>query len=665
MTADRDRQTRSQLETRLARVEKALDAVSREVTAIRAELGSAPATDDRPSPLSARPQVVVTETVVVEAVVTNVSSTSAPTRITSSWPRVGDDLDLERLLGRYGMLGIAVLAAVAAVGTFLSWAISKGYLTLTPGMRVVLALVVAVGVGAWGARIRRRERPFGSSMIGLALVIVLVCAYAAGPVLNLVPTWVALAGAIATSWGLAIFAHREEDEPLWCVAFGGATAAPFATSNGKGNLYALLVYAAFMLVAASYAMSRRAWSIAWRVFYAASALLTITALGLAHNEDLRSYLAVLALPIAVGAVGVLVFAPVTRKRAAIRWQALLTVVIAFDVPHMRASNDVWTVTITLLVVAALWLIVVDRLDGVQQSSLLARNRDSDVVLDSIDAALIPLTLCFRAASTVAAPVSPAVIDGVSALLLLAFAARRPPRAARHAGVAACSILALSAIFILGLEEPTGRILALLALSLAAIGLNRVLSSISWILAAMIAALTATVYSFGALVAQTPFRFTPFTTEASLTALVITAFLALVALLHRSIARTMTADNVLENDVTIAVNASRAGLWVWAFIWGYIELSKAYSRSTSTLLLVIYFAATAIAAVAVGHLRASPRIRQLGLALALLAAITAVVGATNYFDIGARVLAYLVTSAFLLGIAYWYRRPGASASAETG
>src|SRR5689334_11131898 len=272
MTADRG-QPRSQIETRLERVEKALDAISREVKTIRSELGTAPATEDRPAPVVAQPAVVVTETVVVEAVVANVASPTAPTRITSSWPRVGDDLDLERLLGRYGMLGIAVLAAVAAVGTFLSWAISKGYLTLTPGMRVVLALVLAVGVGAWGARIRRRERPFGSSMIGLALVIVLVCAYAAGPGLNLVPTWVALVGAIATSWGLAIFPHAEEDEPLWCVAFGGATAAPFATSSGHGNLYALLVYSAFMLVAAVYAMSRRPWSIAWRVFYGASGLL--------------------------------------------------------------------------------------------------------------------------------------------------------------------------------------------------------------------------------------------------------------------------------------------------------------------------------------------------------------------------------------------------------
>jgi hypothetical protein len=57
---------------------------------------------------------------------------------------------------------------------------------------------------------------------------------------------------------------------------------------------------------------------------------------------------------------------------------------------------------------------------------------------------------------------------------------------------------------------------------------------------------------------------------------------------------------------------------------------------------------------------SARLRQIGLCLALAAAATSVYGASTYFDIGARVLAYLVTSAFLLGIAYWYRRPGAAA-----
>lgn len=104
-------------------------------------------------------------------------------------------------------------------------------------------------------------------------------------------------------------------------------------------------------------------------------------------------------------------------------------------------------------------------------------------------------------------------------------------------------------------------------------------------------------------------------------------------------------------------------WVWMFFWVLIELSMAYSASTSTLLLVTYFATTAVASVAAGRMRNAPRVRQIGLALAVVAAGTAVYGASTYFDSGTRILAYLVTSAFLLGIAFWYRRPGTATTAD--
>src|SRR5437016_13911641 len=37
-------------------------------------------------------------------------------------------LDLETLVGRYGMLGLATLLALAAIGTFVSWAVAHGLL---------------------------------------------------------------------------------------------------------------------------------------------------------------------------------------------------------------------------------------------------------------------------------------------------------------------------------------------------------------------------------------------------------------------------------------------------------------------------------------------------------------------------------------------------------
>src|SRR5205814_9695506 len=96
---------------------------------------------------------------------------------------------------------------------------------------------------------------------GLALVIVQVCAYAAGPSFHLVPTVVAFAGATAVSWALALFAHGEADEPLWCVGFGGAAIAPFVTSAGHGSVFALLLVAVLVLLAACFAISHREWPV--------------------------------------------------------------------------------------------------------------------------------------------------------------------------------------------------------------------------------------------------------------------------------------------------------------------------------------------------------------------------------------------------------------------
>jgi uncharacterized membrane protein len=88
------------------------------------------------------------------------------------------NVDLESLVGRYGTLVLATVSALAAVGTFLGWAIANGL--LGPPQRIALGLIVSVGLGVAGLRLRRRERSFGASLLGLALAIAHVCAWGAG-----------------------------------------------------------------------------------------------------------------------------------------------------------------------------------------------------------------------------------------------------------------------------------------------------------------------------------------------------------------------------------------------------------------------------------------------------------------------------------------------------
>jgi hypothetical protein len=629
----------ARLETRISALEAQLASLAAEVRALRAEPGTVRGDEHEPA-RRARP-----------------ARRPAPIRR----GRRIDAGDIEGLLGRYGMLAIAVLAAVAAVGTFLSWAIAHGYLVLGPAARVALGLAFAAGIAAWGLRLRRTERSFGSSMLGLALVIAQICAYAAGPSFHLVPTSFAFLLAAASSWALAIFAHAENDEPLWCVGFGGATLAPFVTTGGDANVFVVAVYGAVVLLPACFAVSHRDWPVAWRVFYLASAVFTIVATEQAHTAGLPGYLAAFALPIVVAVGGVIPFAPITRKRGALRWLALLSIGASL------VAHGPWPTTVAfaavLILAACLWLGVVDHNDGVPQSSIVRRARRLPAFLDWIDAAGIPLALGLQAVNLLERPRDSATAYAALLVALLVFAWRRAVGPLRDAAAFAAVVSAIGAIDFIHPEIPTGRVVAFLVVGLASFAMHKLRPSRSWLAMGGLVVLTAAASTAGALAARPMYQSTPFTTEPSLAALLVTLAFVIIARFWYWVRVATRASIVGRAEWTYAgllqavLRGVTAAPWVWAFIWVTLELAMAYSASTAALLLVTYFAATAVACVAAGRARHSARLRQTGLALALVAAGTACVGATSYFDLGTRIIAYLVTSAFLLGIAYWYRRPG--------
>ncbi len=641
--------TPASLESRLARVERALAAISTEVAAIRAELNGAQA--------SSAVNAETTATVDVPLAAAASPAAAHERRRKDSTP-----LDFERLLGRYGMLAIAVLAAVAAVGTFLSWAIRNGYLRLGPEARVLVGLAFATGLAAWGLRLRARERSFGSSILALALVIIQVCAYAAGPGFHLVPTLVAFAGVAFLSWALAIFAHAEDDEPLWCVGFGGAALAPFVTSDGTGNVYALLAYALVVLLPACFAISGRSWPIAWRVFYLVSALFTLVGADLGHRTNTTAFLLALALPFVIAAAGVVPFAPDDRKRAALRWLGLLGALASFGTPLLFTSTA-WVVAATVALLAGLWLFLLDRQAFLPQSSLLRRTRDSIAFLDWIDAAIIPLALFFEMGEALRniGMVPAAHATGVA--MLVAFTWRRAVNSLRDASAFAAVVLASGVLASAPLEEPLGKFTAFVVLALVVLAAHRAKPSMSWLGSGLFILFVAALVSVEGLTSRRAYLPSPFMTEPTLTAVVLLIGLVIVARFWHWM-RTATRVAMGERPEWTYARAAQLLLrgvttapWIWAFVWIMLELAWAYSASTSTLLLVTYFAATAVACVGAGRARHSARLRQVGLMLALVAALTAFYGATTWFDFGARIVAYLVTSAFLLGIAYWYRKPG--------
>jgi hypothetical protein len=631
------------LENRLLRAERMLAALSQELAAIRGELG-------------------------VDA-----DSATPPPRGLATKPRVARpvvDLDaqqIERFLGRYGMLLIAVLAAAAAVGSFMSWAITHGYIHFTPAMRVAAGLVFAAAIGTWGLKLRRRERSFGSSMVGLALVLVHICAYAVGPGLHLLPTVVAFAFAALVSWALALFAIQERDEPLWCLGLAGAAVAPFVTSRGQGSVYALLAYGAIVTFPAALAIRDREWRVGWWVFYAVAFLYTTAAASVGADQGDAGVVLTLAFPLAIAAGAVLPFAPDPRKRGALRWLVAVAVLAAL-IYKWELRDPRLTVSIAVSVAALVSIALFDRVAELPASSGVPAGRRHPHVMDWVDAAVLPILL-FRLFAGVLPRAWGTAADVCMLAALAWFSARRPIGPLRDAAACAAVAVGLWLIALLPLEAPGGNVIASVMLGVVSLYAHIRLPSRGWLAGGCAVLAAAAAQAAVALFAREAYAFTPFATEASLTAAVVVVGLAIVARYRRELAQAAAtslgdaprADRV--KSVRLLGRALWLAPWVWGFVWVMIELAMAYSASTSTLLLVVYFAATAVASVAAGRVRRSPPLRRTGLALALLAAGTAIYGATTYFDVGARIAAYLVTSGFLLDIAYWYRSSAAVVVAD--
>jgi hypothetical protein len=105
--------------------------------------------------------------------------------------------------------------------------------------------------------------------------------------------------------------------------------------------------------------------------------------------------------------------------------------------------------------------------------------------------------------------------------------------------------------------------------------------------------------------------------------------------------------------------------VLAFPWGHLELRRAFSADVSTFLLIAYYASCGVFAIQQGRMRGEGRLRQVGLSLAVIAALYAIVAASSVEQIGLRVGSYLLVGAFLLGVAWWYRGEGRTLGGPKG
>jgi len=589
---------------------------------------------------------------------------SAPTRPRRSFA------DFEALVGRYGMLALATVAALAGVGTFLSWMISRGM--LSPGVRVVLGLVTAGALAVCGYRLRRRERSFGSNLLGLALAITHVCAWASGPSLQLVPAIAAFALASVASIALALFAHREHDETLWCVGYGGAALAPFVTSDGRSQAVLLAAYGAMVLLTGCWALRRRSWTMAERTLAFSSALF-VGGLAAMPERSGGPLLAV-ALPFVIALGGALPFAARSRLRARLRTLGALGAAAA--VRAAFESNPVFDqqwLAIALGVAGLAWLALVDHSATLPASARVATgDRSAASTLDWFDACFIPAT--YLAAVIVGLSDIELRITWTLTGALLAwfvFVARRPAGHLRDAAAFAAALASLLAAY----AASVGHAWLTSGCATMAVGFafaHRIWPSRSWLLAALLTLVGCAASAIMLLMGRVPFAYSPFGTIPSAVALVVALSWIVTALYARTLAAAQRAADdeqgiahtaAREREMELLVQIVRGTAAAVTFVWINLELSGAFSPTTAKLLVISYYAASGVACVGVGRRFDHAVLRRVGLTLAVLGALVAFQGASHIGSIAARIPGYLVTAVFLLGIAYWYRRPGAEPEVE--
>jgi hypothetical protein len=543
-------------------------------------------------------------------------------------PAAPASLDAEALVGRYGTLALATLTILLGVGAFISWALAHHL--LSPEVRIGLGALLAAGLAVAGWELLRTpSASFGRALLGLALAVVHVDAWGAGPRLNLVPTPIALAAAALASAALSVLAIIEDEEALFAVGVGGALLAPFVTSDGQPHLVAFLIYGYVVLTLALVALRESEWSVGAWLLAAGSAMYTLVGLATGHPAQdvlLAVAPAMFALAVAVTAI---VVAPAPPFRVTLALVAVALLVVALGArtdPSLTTPVLVLAALGTVASYAAVWVLEADD-DDIGGANLAG-------------ATVLPVALMVVAmVATHRSGLAALVGMGWAAGATLAAMFDRSGRRGLHWTVAAMGCGALIT-FALAPDRAVVCIIVLAAYATALTLMVRRGAPRILLVPSAIALVSIADWSYGLLIARTPYHYTPFVTSESAGGLAASVAW-LICAWHAS---------RLRSEPLVAVRLS--GLLV-AFVWMRTELAGAISPDISTFLLIGYYAAVGVLFVFLGRVRAIPLLRHVGLGLSIFAALKAVLQASA-LDAGPRIGSYFLAGAFMMAVAFWYR-----------
>ena len=543
-------------------------------------------------------------------------------------------VELESIVGRYGTLALAALVILMAVGAVIKMAVQRGL--LTPEVRVISGAMAAALVAAAGVFFRRRgERRYGSVLLAIALTIVDLVAWGAGPLLHLLPVTAVLVAVDVASLALASLALRDESEFLFSVSVAGALSAPFVTSDGNGTRLALLLYGGAVLSGGLRSARDGAWMRAFVVLVAGALLYAISASALPATGAWYGPFLVTFFAAGCTMAALLFGEPAWRGELprAYLAVALVGVLNAWGGGHGRSFGV--TLAVAMSVAA------------VTYASLFVRQVSTRYWTES--AVLLPLlslAIAYRATKTGWSAGAVCTVWTVMAVIAWRVERARDEWSRAGAHLLAASVLGCLAI-IAGLWPyplPFVAALAIWGALLAALAREE-RSSLPLVGMSLSLAL-AGLSSFDQLASRSAYSYMPFLTRSSASAgaALLGLVLAAVALAGGTGRAGALANRQVRFGVMIA----------FAILWGRMEMANAFSADVAAFLLTCYYAACGVMSILTGRRLGIGQLRVAGLILCMYAAVKAMVVVTDIGSVLLRVSAWVAVGVFLLGAGYFYR-----------
>lgn len=543
--------------------------------------------------------------------------------------------DTENLIGRYGALVLGALTVLMGIGALVSWAVANDL--LGPKVRVGLGALLTATLALVGWGVRDKNPRFGNTLLALSVGLLQVVAWGAGPALKIVSPTIALEVADLGSLLLVALALKEKSESLFVVGFGASLLAPFVMRTGTDRFLLLAIYGLIVIAGSLRAIRGQLWPRARIVAIAATVIYSsVVSLHTDVNPWLSNTYGV-AFALVITLLSFLFRTEGESPALTLSGIAMASILCAIGVtlPLSPAAP-----TNAILAGATFHVVTLLAVFGV--AHCMERMRPD--VIWWIMVTTLPLILLdspFDFQPTNGA--SAGIRFGLAAVYAIAAFTEKEHR---RAGL--LILFGLASGWAVYLAAPADLLpLMFAAHAIALAGVVRFTKVPTAIIPAAVTLSAGWFLSIVRLV-ERGYSNTPFLSSPSLTCGALT--LAVFAVTQLGANESLNVD-----DKTFSRGALAAGLaCIAAFFWAATELALAFNHDTATFLLVFYIAACGVVLIALGRKRRVQGLRQLGLTLAVISALYALLSASSVQQIGFRVGSYLAVGAFLLGVAWWYR-----------